>query len=55
MSTSKNAMSIIGYVFNKIGEKGRKGSAWKPRRVGGEGWGGWGGEMAQTMYVHMIK
>jgi hypothetical protein len=42
-------------LFNKIGEEGRTGSAWK--------WGGWGGrgrrggrrEMAQTMYAHMNK
>jgi hypothetical protein len=34
-------------LFNKIGEKGRTGSAWKQE--------GWGGEMAQTMYAHMNK
>jgi hypothetical protein len=44
---------IIAYVFNKIGEAGRTGSAWK------QGWGrggeGHGGEMAQTTYAHMNK
>jgi hypothetical protein len=37
------------FLFNKIGEEGRTGSAWK--------WGAWGaggvGAVAQTMYVHM--
>jgi hypothetical protein len=42
-------------LFNKIGEEGRTGSAWKQR-----GWGAgrrWGqrGEAAQTMYAHMSK
>jgi hypothetical protein len=42
-------------LFNKIGEEGRTGSAWK------QGFGergkdvGQGGEMAQTMYTHMNK
>jgi hypothetical protein len=35
-------------LFNKIGEEGRAGSAWKQ---GGER----GGETAQTMYAHMNK
>jgi hypothetical protein len=34
-------------LFNKIGEEGRTGSAWK--QVGG------GEEMALTMYAHMNK
>jgi hypothetical protein len=34
-------------LFNKIGEEGRTGSAWKRK--------GLGGEMAQTMYTHMNK
>jgi hypothetical protein len=41
-------------TFNKIGDEGRTGSAWK--------WKGWetgvgdkGGEMAQTMHAHMNK
>jgi hypothetical protein len=42
--------------FNKIGEKGKTGSAWKPGGGGGrEGrWRQWG-LMAQTMYTHMNK
>jgi hypothetical protein len=43
-------------LFNKIGEKGRMGSAWKRGGGGGEGGGGGqGGETAQTMYAHMNK
>jgi hypothetical protein len=44
------------FLFNKIGEEGRTGSAWKGGVLGGEG-GGWeqGGEMTQTMYTHMNK
>jgi hypothetical protein len=44
------------HLFNKVGEEGRTGSAWKP-----DGWrekGGRGGqreEIAQTMYAHMNK
>jgi hypothetical protein len=44
------------FLFNKIGEKDRTGSAWKRR--GWRGWGGvrgQGGEMAQTMYAYMNK
>jgi hypothetical protein len=42
-------------LFNKIGEKDRTGSAWKPGRgMEGEGGGeGQRGEMAQTMCAHM--
>jgi hypothetical protein len=36
--------------LQKIGEKGRIGSAWKRGRVGGQE-----GEMAQTMYAHLNK
>jgi hypothetical protein len=44
------------FLFNKIGEKGRTGSAWKQGGWGGEERGqGQGEEMAQTMYVHMNK
>jgi hypothetical protein len=45
------------FLFNKIRDKGRTDSAWK-RGGGGEerkGVGGYGGEMAQTMYAHMNK
>jgi hypothetical protein len=43
-------------LFNKIGDAVRKGSAWKQGWWGGEGGDkGQGGEMAQTMYVHMNK
>jgi hypothetical protein len=42
--------------INKIGEEGRRGSAWKARGVRGRGRGwGKGGEMAQTMYAYMNK
>jgi hypothetical protein len=40
-------------LFNKIGEKGRTGSAWKREGRGREQ--GVGGEMTQTMYAHMNK
>jgi hypothetical protein len=42
--------------LNKIGEKGKSGSAWT-RGGGGEreGIGAQGGEIAQTMYAHMNK
>jgi hypothetical protein len=43
--------------FNKSGEKGRTGSAWKQGGLGG-GKGGSGGqseEMAQTIYANMNK
>jgi hypothetical protein len=44
-------------LFNKIGEEGRAGSAWKRGGVDeGRGRGrGAGGEMAQTMYAHVKK
>jgi hypothetical protein len=43
-------------LFNKIGEKGRTGSAWKGGGWGKrEGKGGEGGEMTQTIYAHMNK
>jgi hypothetical protein len=47
-------------VFNKIGEEGRTGSAWKKRGLEGEGGcgeggGGQRGEMAQRMYAYMNK
>jgi hypothetical protein len=38
-------------LFNKIGEEGRIGSAWKR----GVGMRGQGEEMAQTMYAYMNK
>jgi hypothetical protein len=44
---------LLCFLFKKIGEEGRTGSAWKRR-----GWGRrteQGGEMAQTMYAHMNK
>jgi hypothetical protein len=48
-------------LSNKIRDKGRTDSAWKPgveggekRWVGGEGWGV-GGAMTQTMYAHVNK
>jgi hypothetical protein len=41
-------------LFNKIGDKGRTGSAWKQGKWEGEGvGGGQGGEMTQTMYAYM--
>jgi hypothetical protein len=41
-------------LFNKIGEEGRTGSAWKRGGWGVEGGvGEQGEEMAQTMYAHM--
>jgi hypothetical protein len=49
---------IIAYVFlfNKIRDKGRTGSAWKWGREEGEGQGReQGGKMAQTMYAHVNK
>jgi hypothetical protein len=43
-------------LFNKIGELGRTGSAWKRGVWGEEGEGGeQGREMAQIMYAHMNK
>jgi hypothetical protein len=43
-------------LFNKIGEEGRTGSAWKQEGEGErEGTGRQWGEMAQTMYAHMNK
>jgi hypothetical protein len=46
----------MAFVFNKIGEKGRTGSAWKRGGCGEERKGaGAGVEMAQTMYAHMNK
>jgi hypothetical protein len=47
-------------LFNKIGEEGRTGSAWKQGKwKGGREWKiggrGAGGRMAQTMYAHMNK
>jgi hypothetical protein len=43
-------------LFNKIGEKGRTGSAWKGGgREEKEGAGEQRGEMTQTMYAHMNK
>jgi hypothetical protein len=45
----------LSYLFNKIGEEGRTGSAWE-RNGWGRGWGGGhGGEMAQTMHAHVNK
>jgi hypothetical protein len=43
-------------LFNKIRDKGRRGSAWKGRRLGGrERVLGAGGEMAQTMNAQVNK
>jgi hypothetical protein len=43
-------------LFNKIGEKGRTASAWKPRGwVEKERVGRRGGETAPTMYTHINK
>jgi hypothetical protein len=47
-------------LFNKTGEEGRTGSAWKRggwggKERGGEEGEGQGGEIAQTMYAHMNK
>jgi hypothetical protein len=59
ISTSKNTMSFLlclCLLFNKIGEKGRTGSAWKQGWWGGKDGGGrQEGEMTQTMYAHMNK
>jgi hypothetical protein len=41
-------------LFNKIGEEGRTGSAWK-RGGWGKGGQGQGEEMTQIMYTHMNK
>jgi hypothetical protein len=41
---------LLCFLFNKIKEEGRTGSAWKWGIVGGEGWG-----VAQTMYTHVSK
>jgi hypothetical protein len=50
---------LLCFLFNKIGEEGRTGSARKQGAgVGGgerERIGGQGREMAQTMYAHMSK
>jgi hypothetical protein len=48
---------MLMYLFNKIRDKGRTGSAWK-RGVGRRGKGGLGGQgekMTQTMYAHVNK
>jgi hypothetical protein len=42
-------------LFNKIGEGGRTGSAWKRGGEGKREGVGSGGQMAQTMDVHMNK
>jgi hypothetical protein len=42
------------FLFNKIREKGRTDSP-RTRGAGGQRHGGYGGEMAQTMYAHMNK
>jgi hypothetical protein len=44
------------FYFNKIGEDGRTGSAWK-QGAGGEGEGVWGQgeEMALRIHTHMKK
>jgi hypothetical protein len=47
---------LLCFLFNKIGEKSRTGSAWKGRKWRGERAGGdQGEEKAQTMYAHMNK
>jgi hypothetical protein len=44
------------FLFNKTGEEGRTGSAWKQGMLGEERRGGrQEGEMAQTMYALMNK
>jgi hypothetical protein len=60
ISLTKNALPsyyCLCLLFNKIGEKGRTGSAWKQVWWGRDGVGGGrkGGEMAPTMYTHMNK
>jgi hypothetical protein len=42
---------LFCFLFNNIGKVGRTGSAWKQGVGGNEG----GGEMAQTIYVHINK
>jgi hypothetical protein len=51
---------LLCFLFNKIGEEGRTGSAWKCGQGGGGGGrrgagGGRGGEVAQTLYICMNK
>jgi hypothetical protein len=47
---------LLCFLFYKIGEEGRTGSAWKWWGWGWEGWArGQKGEMAQIMYAHMNK
>jgi hypothetical protein len=47
---------LLCFLFNKIREESRTGSAWKQGQLGRyELVGGWGREMAQTMYAHMNK
>jgi hypothetical protein len=58
ISTSKNTMSYccLCLLYNRIGGKGRTGSAWKRVWLGEREWvGGIGGEIAQTMYGYMNK
>jgi hypothetical protein len=44
---------LLCFLSNKIGEKGRTGSAWKRGGCGGQQGGReQGGEMAQTAYTH---
>jgi hypothetical protein len=45
---------LLCLLFNKIGEKGRTVSAWKPGRLGKRGLKK-GGEMAQIIHTHMNK
>jgi hypothetical protein len=46
---------LLCFLFNKIGEEHRTGSAWKRGGWGKGGTRGQWGEMAQTMYTHMNK
>jgi hypothetical protein len=47
---------LLCFLFNKIGQQSRTGSAWKREGWRGEGVDrGQGEEMAQTMYAHMNK
>jgi hypothetical protein len=43
---------LLCFLFNKIREEGRTGSAWKQGSWGGEGDEG---KVAQTVYIHVSK
>jgi hypothetical protein len=55
LAKTLSLLSLLCLLFNKIGEEGRTGSAWKRGGWQGEKGVGMGEEMAQTMYVHMNK